>query len=209
MYLGQWGCLPVGLSRATCYSQRKWKVEAVADGNVVEEEAVEAGYGSDGTWCRCRWLPRWQGQPSPEEPAVSFETVECKWLCWPNLDNTHRDVTPTHTHTTSQQWTTATEQTNKRQNRELHVRKKGGGGRKIKNKGWSYKIRQRNEKLWLTRLMFKGQSEGEDKQMWASLKWNIWRGEKGSDGWWKMVPGTEEHWLIVKSNLRVKLLFWN
>lgn len=29
-------------------------MEEVADGNVVEEEAVEAGYGSDGTWCRCR-----------------------------------------------------------------------------------------------------------------------------------------------------------
>lgn len=29
-------------------------MEAVADGNVVEEEAVEAGYGSDGTWYHCR-----------------------------------------------------------------------------------------------------------------------------------------------------------
>lgn len=29
-------------------------MEAVADGNVVEAEAVEAGYGSDGTWYRCR-----------------------------------------------------------------------------------------------------------------------------------------------------------
>lgn len=54
-------------------------MEAVADGNVeVEEEAVEAGYGSDGRWCRCRSISSLQGQPLPEEPAVSFETVECK-----------------------------------------------------------------------------------------------------------------------------------
>lgn len=131
MYLGQWVCLPVGLSRATCYSQRKWKVEAVADGNVVVEEAVEAGYGSDGTWCRCRWLPRWQGQPLPGGPAVSFETVECKWLCWPNLD-TPTVTTHTNAHTHSQ----PTVEHRHKTNRELHTRKKVGE-RKIKNKGWS------------------------------------------------------------------------
>lgn len=181
MYLGQWVCLPVGLSRATCYSQRKWKVEAVADGNVVEEEAVEAGYGSDGTWYHCRWLPRWQGQPSPEEPAVSFETVECKWLCWPNLDNTHRDDTPTRTHTTSQQWSTATEQTNKRQNRELHIRKKGRG-RKIKKTKVEVTKLDKEIKGW---LMLKRQREGKDKQRWLLLKRNTWIGEKETDGWWK------------------------
>ena len=84
VYLGLWVCLP-GLSRATCYSQRRWKVEAVADGNEEEEEEEEAGYGADGR-CRCRWLLRWQGQPVLALRAVSFETVECKWLCWPYLD---------------------------------------------------------------------------------------------------------------------------
>lgn len=143
MYLGQWVCLPVGLSRATCYSQRKWKVEEVADGNVVEEEAVEAGYGSDGTWCRCRWLPRWQGQPLPEEPAVSFETVECKWLCWPNLNNTHRDDKHTRTQPANSEPSSrkqTNKQTNRQQNRELHARKKK---EKLKTeKDWRYKIRQ-------------------------------------------------------------------
>lgn len=160
VYLGQWVCLPVGLSRATCYSQRKWKVEAVADGNVVEEEAVEAGYGSDGTWCRCRWLPRWQGQPSPEEPAVSFETVECKWLCWPNLDNTHRDDTPTHTQPANSEPPPRNKQTTKQ--RITRKKERKGGKKKIKNKGWSYKIKQRNRTLWRTRLMMKGRREGED-----------------------------------------------
>lgn len=188
MYLGQWVCLPVGLSRATCYSQRKWKVEAVADGNVVEEEAVEAGYGSDGTWYHCRWLPRWQGQPSPEEPAVSFETVECKWLCWPNLDNTHRDDTPTRTHTTSQQWSTATEQTNKRQNRELHIRKKGWG-RKIKKTKVEVTKLDKEIKGW---LMLKRQREGQRQTKVAIVEMKYMDTWKGN--WWlvreETVPGT-------------------
>lgn len=139
MYLGQWVCLPVGLSLATCYSQRKWKVEAVADGNVVEEEAVEAGYGSDGTWCRCRWLPRWQGQPSPGEPAVSFETVECKWPCWPNLDNSHGDDTRAHSQpTVSHRHGNKNKQTNKQtttnDRTESYTQEKRGEGGKIKDK---------------------------------------------------------------------------
>lgn len=138
MYLGQWVCLPVELSRATCYSQRKWKVEAVADGNVVEEEAVEAGYGSDETWCRCRWQPRWQGQPLPGEPAVSFETVECKWLCWPNLDNTHRDDTRRQTH--NQPTVNHRHETAKQQNTELHARKRRGKGKL--NTDWSNNVAQ-------------------------------------------------------------------
>lgn len=167
MYLGQWVCLPVGLSLATCYSQRKWKVEAVADGNVVEEEAVEAGYGSDGTWCRCRWLPRWQGQPSPGEPAVSFETVECKWPCWPNLDNSHGDDTRAHSQpTVSHRHGNKNKQTNRRQQtteQRVTRKKKEGRKEKLKTKGLSYRIKTRELKTVMD-TGDGGRGEGGDGQ---------------------------------------------
>lgn len=186
MYLGQWVCLPVGLSLATCYSQRKWKVEAVADGNVVEEEAVEAGYGSDGTWCRCRWLPRWQGQPSPGEPAVSFETVECKWPCWPNLDNSHGDDTRAHTaHTASHNGEPPPRKQNKQTNRQtdrqttteqrVTRKKKEGREGKLKTKGLSYRIKTQELKtVMVTRWRGDGQMMVEKNERVKSFNGENW-----------------------------------